>query len=294
MDLVGTTTLRISPCVQQGGTQTMQQAIYLTHDNPCGANRLIFQTMGLTQIRYIDLKNYLDETLRDPEVMSFFEKVKHAATTFLNNPKDEQAFLRYLNALSLWAQSCFYNLPLPVNNFPGYRFRFTTYDATGAGIFDSYFPLLTITTEISPGIYDYKYVPLFLNPYRLSKTLVYKLCNTRYILPYINTKTPEGADTIYSMFLFNQTLTPETTMVTASLLVDTANARAFGIPRYGFSARSNQSYFSGIGYHCAHLVDIYSIPTDEGGNSTLVDSVFVRLSLEENTFLVGSSTSPGS
>ncbi len=54
----------------------MQQAIYLVRDNPCGANKLIFQEMGLTGIRFIDLKNYLDEILATPEMIDLFEQVK--------------------------------------------------------------------------------------------------------------------------------------------------------------------------------------------------------------------------
>lgn len=48
MDTPHFRTLRIAPTTQQGGTQTIQQSIYLTHNNPCGANLLIFQEMGLT------------------------------------------------------------------------------------------------------------------------------------------------------------------------------------------------------------------------------------------------------
>ena len=60
---------RVCPTLQQGGTQTIQQSIYLTHDNPCGLNKLIFQEMGYTQIRYIDLKNYLDAILGSEEII---------------------------------------------------------------------------------------------------------------------------------------------------------------------------------------------------------------------------------
>lgn len=66
-------TLRICPSTQQGGTQTIQQSIYLTHNNPCGLNTLIFQKMGLTSIRYVDLKNYLDAMLDTDEMVSLFK-----------------------------------------------------------------------------------------------------------------------------------------------------------------------------------------------------------------------------
>lgn len=75
---------------------------------------------------------------------------------------------------------------------------------------------------------------------------------------------------------------PESIMAEASLLVDTANARAFGIPKYGFSARSNQHLNGGIGYYCAHVIQVQTIP-DTNNETTLIESIFVRLSLEENT-----------
>lgn len=289
MDGLRMTPLRIAPVVQQGGTQTMQQAIYLIHDNPCGANQLIFQKMGLTQIRFIDLKNYLDEILKTKEVVDLFDQVRVDGTAFIQNPNDEQIYMRYLNSLSLWAQSGFYNLPIPVQNFPGYKLRFTVYDASGAGIFDSYFPFLTITRETSPGVYSRRRIPLFPNPYGWLTESLYKLCNIRYILAYLKTDTAIGFDTNDSIFMFNQLIAPESTLATASLLVDTANARAFGIPQYGFSARSNLTFFGGIGYHCSHFINIYTTP-DEDGKTTLIESVFARLSLEEDTLFAGLST----
>lgn len=72
-------------------------------------------------------------------------------------------------------------------------------------------------------------------------------------------------------------------MAVASLLIDSANTRTFGIPRYGFSARENISPFGGIMYNCAHFIDIRTIP-DENGKTTLVESVFFRLSLNEDTY----------
>lgn len=32
---------RIGPTTQQGGTQTIQQSIYISHDNPCGITRML-------------------------------------------------------------------------------------------------------------------------------------------------------------------------------------------------------------------------------------------------------------
>lgn len=60
-------------------TQTIQQAIYSVHDNPCGLNTLIFEEMGKTQIRYIDLKNYLDFILRAEESTNQWNIVREYA-----------------------------------------------------------------------------------------------------------------------------------------------------------------------------------------------------------------------
>jgi hypothetical protein len=293
MDLVKMTNLRVAPVCQQGGTQTMQQAIYLTHNNPCGANQLIFQEMGLTQIRYIDLKIYLDQILSNPEVRALFEQVQIDGTEYINNPDTEPILLKYLNSLSLWAQSGYYNLPIPETKFPGYRLKFSVYDASGNAIFDSFFPSLVITYEISPGIYALEGVPLTTpNPYFQSGTTLYKLAIQRNLLAYIDIATyyPIGINTVFSDFMINQVMFPETIMATASLLIDTANARAFGIPKYGFSARSNQNWFGGIGYHCAHFIEIRTTP-DENGQTTLIETLFARLSLEEDTIFL-SSPSP--
>lgn len=69
------------------------------------------------------------------------------------------------------------------------------------------------------------------------------------------------------------------------MLVDSANTRTFGIPKYGFSARTNLSGFGGITYNCAHFIDIPTIP-DENGQTTLIESIYFRLSLEEDNYYI--------
>lgn len=276
-------TFRIGPTIQQGGTQTIQQSIYITHDNPCGANKLIFQGMGYTQIRYIDLKNYLDGILDSMEMRMLFEQVRENGTEYMNNPLDVQKQNRYLYSLSQWAEAGINNLSVPVDYYQGYQFSFCVFDGSGCLIYGSNSPTLKIVSE-SSGIYtlntttlkqvydpdNSEYVP------SVSSTNLYKICNDYVLLPFAN--QPEVVD---SDFIINQLSLPETMMAVSSLLVDSANTRTFGVPKYGFSNRSNQLQVKGIAYYCAHVVDIYSIP-DANGDTTLIESIFVRIALEEN------------
>jgi len=279
--------LRISPTVQQGGTQTIQQSIYLAHDNPCGANLLIFQEMGLTQIRYIDLKNYLDETLGAEQMRLLFEEVRVAGTDFINNPLDEQKQNKYLYKLGEWAYFGLANLPVPILEYPGYRIKFSVYDTSGCLIWDSNFPFLQIMSETA-GIYYRNFLPLVSTPPLPSSTSLYKLCNTYQLMPYLDRTNGYVNATLFSDFVVNQLTLPESIMAVASLLVDSANTRTFGIPTYGFSARSNANGIGigGIGYHCSQFINIRTTP-DEQGNTTLIESIFARLSIEEDTLFVG-------
>lgn len=286
MDLVKMTKLRIAPTTQQGGTQTMQQAIYITHDNPCGANQLIFKKMGLINIRFIDLKLYLDEILNAPEMKDLFEQVRIDGTEYINNPLDETAYYRYRYSLMTWARTAVQYFPVPADYYPGYRLKFSMYDGDGDAMFDSFFPDLLIITQIAvPPYYYPTLVPLNWNPFSQWNITLYKMLSYKKFLPYVNTTSSfRGSQIVSSDYILCQTMFPESIMAEASLLVDTANARAFGIPTYGFSARTNQHLKGGIGYYCAHIIQVRTTPNAEKDNTTtLIESIFVRLSVEEMT-----------
>lgn len=185
----------------------------------------------------------------------------------------------------IWAKTAMNYYPIPVDYYPGYRLKFSLYDGDGDAIFDSFFPNLLIMTKISVApFYTPTYVPLIYNPYNQWNITLYKMLSYKKFLPYINTTGAfRGVEVASSDFLLTQTMFPESIMAEASLLVDTANARAFGIPTYGFSARSNQHLNGGIGYYCAHIIQIRTATTNESGENPLIESIFVRLSLEEDT-----------
>lgn len=292
MDTPSFTTLRIAPTTQQGGTQTIQQSIYLSHNNPCGANLLIFQEMGLTKIRYIDLKNYLDEILKSEEMVGLFEEIRVKGTDYIYDPDDSDKTFAYLYAIQQWAHASYMNLPVPERYYTGYRFRVTVYDASGTVLCDSYSPNIKVVAfDSGTGLYELTTVKILpSNPYsNIDKTSVYKISTNYAQIPFVDVVTPAsgndmwGFGVILSNFSINQGGLPETTMATASLLVDSANTRAFGVPKYGFSARSTLSAFGGITYNCSHFIDIRTVP-DENGKTTLIESIFFRLSLEEDTF----------
>lgn len=292
MDTPTFKTLRIAPTTQQGGTQTIQQSIYLTHNNPCGANLLIFQEMGLTGIRYIDLKNYVDDILASEEMITLFQQIQEAGTIYIHEPDNSQKTYAYLYAIQQWAYASGNNLPLPVDYYTGYRFRVVVYDASGTVFYDSFSPNVKIVT-IDPvtGLYRLAVVKVLpSNPYyNIDRTSVYKISTNYAQIPFIDVVAEPvdnfmwGFAIILSNFSVNQSGCPETVMAISSLLVDSANTRSFGIPKYGFSARSNLSGFGGLCYNCAHFVDIRTT-RDTNGNNTLIESIFFRLSLEEDTF----------
>lgn len=277
-------TLRIAPTTQQGGTQTIQQSIYLTHNNPCGANLLIFQEMGLTQIRYIDLKNYLDDILSSDEMNLLFDDIRVVATEYLYEPKNSQLFLKYIYTIIQWASQAMANLPVSENYYPGYLFRVNVYDGSGTMLFDSYYPNLQPVRRQGTVYANQDLLVLPSNPYYwITNTGLYKVASAYAQIPFLDVFNQFCFETILSNFPLNQSGVQETVMAVSSLLVDSANTRSFGIPKYGFSARQSLSPFAGITYNCSHIIDINTI-VDENGRTTLVESIFFRLSLEEDTW----------
>lgn len=293
MDKQNTENFRIGPTTQQGGTQTIQQSIYVAHNNPCGANLLIFEEMGLTKIRYIDLKNYLNNILSSNEMQYYFEQIRIDGTYYMTNPNDEQKKNRYLNTIKEWGKAGIHNLPIPVDFYPGYLLRFSVYDLSGATIWDSFFPRLEVTSyEESTGLYYRNNLRLLpSNPLHYEGTPLYKLCNTPNMIAYLDTTYPIVYDATFSDYTVNQMSTPESIMAVSSLLIDSANTRTFGIPRYGFSSRTTQHLDSGLGYFCATVINIYSIPYDEY-KPTLIETIVARLSIEENTLFTTKTKNP--
>lgn len=161
------------------------------------------------------------------------------------------------------------------------------YDGSGTVLYDSYYPSVKIVEyNETTGLYTLVRVnllPSFPNIEFQKTATVYKLDVNADFVPFLGL---QNLQLLFSNTTRNQSGTPETMMAIASLLVDSANTRSFGIPMYGFSARTNFSGFGGITYNCAQYININTTPNQDG-ETTLIESIFFRLALEEDTYYVG-------
>lgn len=240
--------------------------------------------MGLTDIRYIDLKNYLDGILKSKQMTDLFQTTRESATVYIYDPTNVQVFNKYVYDIIEWASMAMQNLPVPDNYYNGYLFRVNVYDGSGTMLFDSYYPNLRPMKKDGEFYVQQDIKVLPSNPYYwIDHTGLFKF-SSAYQIPFVNHLTQVGFESILSNFPQNQSAMQETVMAVASLLVDSANTRSFGIPRYGFSARQSLSPFAGITYNCSHIIDVNTLPTEEEPEPTLVESIFFRLSLEEDTW----------
>ena len=288
MDAQNPLSLRIAPTTQQGGTQTIQQSIYLSHNNPCGFNLLIYVPIGLTGIRYIDLKNYLDTILNSEQMRILFNELRVEGTAYMNDPTNYLLQPKYIYAIQQWAQAWTQNLPVPVDYYNGYEFEFSVYDASGCAIYDSRFPNIKPAYLSTDGNYSFTLMALVDNPLTIQEWSVYKIVNNAILMAYIKflpPAYPHAIELMFSDFIVNQSLMPETTMAVASLLIDSANTRTFGVPRYGFSSREGQTVAGGLTYNCCTVINVNSV--NPNGKSTLIQTIFARLSLVQKTINIG-------
>jgi len=284
MDLITERGLRINPIPQQAGVQTIQQAIYQAHDSACGQNTLIYDPIGVTDIRFVDLKDLLEEAMNSELSISKWTDLRYMATTFLLDPTFNNKIL-YISALEQWATSMFYSIPLFV--IPNYNYHLTVYDSGGFTVWDSNTPYLIPTL---PGP-SYTKVPLVnSNPFGITEINLYGISFNPGYYAYIDKNNPVGSQVLQSAFLVNQSSMPETVMSVGTLLTDPANTRTFGFKYFGFSARqqvpnyTKNSNFGELGYYCCYMARLYTIPTADWNKETLVENIFVRLGLEEQAY----------
>jgi hypothetical protein len=203
--------------------------------------------------------------------------------------------LYYLQALIAWAKTLYANIIsvptdiIPTVSIPGYRYELTVYDFNGNTLWDSGTPNLYPVTETDPP--QYVKVPLTTpNPLKNTPNAVniYGIANNPGYIAYINASRSEGADAQTSAYLINQTAMPESIMAIASLLGDPANTRVYGFMNYGFAARQqapnteHTTDYGQIGFYCAYINSIYTIPTDTYTESTLIENIFCRVGFAQN------------
>lgn len=267
--------MRIAPIPQQGGTQTIQQTINMSHNNPCGFNQFSVLSMGDTGITYGRFLSYLNQLLSIPTVIDAYASYVVAlleydgATTEMNKKKA----IYMLYAYGIAVKDGMADLP-PIT---GYDFVCSIYEANGATILDSSISSQwPPVVETVPDVYDYTYLTLqaYKNPDYAICT-VYNLLNQPNTSPWIDQSVGSQADLINSSYLVNQVATPESTMAIASLQTDTANTRNYGFTGFGFSSRPLSPENANASYNACYMNRI-SI----GMRS--INSIFVRLSLVQS------------
>jgi hypothetical protein len=261
--------MRIAPTPQQGGTQTIQQTINLSHDNPCGYNFFLDLIMGDTGLTYRQFYKFLYDAMNSFQARIAFSAYKMALETYNEDTTDENQKILVYNLYQYALAVASYMGMIPVQ---GYNYVFTVYNADGSTILDtsiaSAWPPVLKTGDI------YTYTTLVLQTYRNptdSVCTVNNLLNQINIWSWIDQSVGNQAELINSSYLVNQVATPESTLAISSLLTDNANTRNYGLIGYGFSSRSFSPQNPSISHNVCYL---NQVSTD-----TLLDSFFIRLSL---------------
>lgn len=289
--------IRVNPIPQLGGTSTTQQAIYLTHNNPCGINSLLYNLMGETGLTFQQLANLLTEGMNTEGSAIAYDDLVKAFMSFNTDPTLQNQYNIYDKyfkyGTKLWE---FFS----TIDIPGYKTNLTVYDDNGRIMFDSGYTNWPLVVEVSEGIYEplqlelvattpysitfpVPYPPFSItisqifNPTGSDKCDLYNLLKTPSFWPFIINKTHPISGTsqieiLNSPWMINQNQMFESTMAIASLLTDPANTRTYSALRFGFSARPVLPGSGEIGYYGCFLQEIYSETGD-----FLIESFFVRL-----------------
>lgn len=147
---------RIAPVPLQGGVQTIQQSIYLTHNNPCGQNAIIDNEVGNTGITYRQFAQLLTDAIHQPECLAALETLKSAILVVTENPTQENV-LQYIYSFFEYARIIWEEAIENKIEFEGYKTVFTCYEANGTTIFDS------TTKQFNPSYPTY-FSPVYKDP----------------------------------------------------------------------------------------------------------------------------------
>jgi hypothetical protein len=289
--------LRMGPTVQQGGVQTIQQSIYLIHDNPCGVNPILLGKLGSTNLTAEEFIEYLNTIILDEFTQSVRMGVLAAVQNYGNDPSVAN-HLAYLKALTNYARACAFRM-LSLPPVPGYTYHFSLYDPSGAMIWDSYTPNLFVYKETG-GVLSYSKVNLIANGFTgggAGKTDIFQINERPYLLPYVNVISGTPAEDLTnsrtlmaSQFLNNAYAQAECTISVSSLLIDQANTRVYNKRQFGLGIRQVQvpdtsagknpyiDYRRGFSYYTTYLTRFGLNPTDPDKRS-FFEFMFLRLGL---------------
>lgn len=277
---------RIAPTIQQSGTQTIQQSIYLTHGSPCGLNPLLFNKIGSTGLTYQTFADLLSLGMNHPDSIEAFRNMEVAFIAYNLDSTNTNKKLAFLNSQFQYARTVWESGFGSGNviQLDGYTPILTLYDGNGTIVFDSsIFPYWNPATEISPGVFSYTQVKLLNpNPSNSPTCSFYELIGKPTCFPFIDANIGNQAALVNSSYLVNQISLGETAMAISSVLTDPANTRVYNLFRFGFSARVNSPGNGNPAYHVCYLQylkNTLSIGTGSFLLNNLADMLFVRLSL---------------
>lgn len=127
--------MRIAPIPLQGGVQTIQQSIYLTHDNPCGYGTLLSTEAGDTGLTFNELADILQSGINNEAIAGFYERLR-ASVGAINSDPSEENVLQYLEDFFLYGKAIWDEV-FSGFSVPGYKTVFSCFEANGTTIFDS-------------------------------------------------------------------------------------------------------------------------------------------------------------
>lgn len=277
---------RIAPTIQQSGTQTIQQSIYLVHNSPCGLNPFLFNKIGTTGLTSQTFADLLSLGINHPYSIEAFQIMEIAFIEYNADSTNINKKLAFINSQFQYAKTVWESGFDSGNaiNLEDYTPIFTLYDGNGTTVFDSsVFPYWNPTTEISPGTFFYTKVQLLNpNPSNSPTCDFYEMIGKPTCFPFIDSSIGNQAPLVNSSYLVNQISLGETAMAISSVLTDPANTRVYNLFRFGFSARVNSPGNGNPAYHVCYLQYLKNT-TEKGVGSLLLknlaDMLFVRLSL---------------
>lgn len=263
---------RIAPAPQQGGTQTIQQTINLSHNNACGFNPFLELLMGDTGISYMQFGEFLNTLFREESTVQMFEEYVQVVRAYNDMPSEtlQRKMVMSLYEYGLSIKNALSVLP-PI---AGYRYVCSVYDSNGATILDTSLAS-SWPPVIQTGADTYESTTLVLQTYRNPENTVctiYPLLTQPSVYSWIDQSVGTQSELINSSYLVNQISMSESVIAVSTILTDTANTRVYKLPGFGFSARPYSPKQPDISYNVCFMKRV-------ADGAKLLSSFFVRLTL---------------
>lgn len=286
--------LRFGPTVQQGGTQTIQQSIYLSHDNPCGRSYYLNNELGNTGYTFMDLQAILSNIMRTPESAELFKIINNYATVWYDDPTaidDNNNYYSdlYLHAIANWGE--FLNIKIQefFQTSPTLNYGYILIgDQTGSCIYNGntqQYPIIDrVTYEDQDGKVGLIYLPIIPNPYNnvtsdpsTNIMSLYQMWQCPQYSIFVNNL--QDCNYIDFYYYFSLSTLSAVQQANASLLIDTANTRTVTQPGWGFGVSSSNFYIGDttfvktqIVYNVCYIKPIFYLDVDGNPSSANITS----------------------